>query len=352
MRKWTIEKIKEDAKKYNTKKEWKNNSKSYAVAQWNHIIDECSTHMITYKKPKGYWTEEKIKEESIKYNTKMEWKNNSKASYGAAQRLHIIDKCSEHMIELLKPKRYWSNENIKKEALKYKTRVEWFNKNRSSYSIAIKKKILYECCKHMITTNRGKFIIYAYEFSDRHYYVGLTRRRDERKIEHLTDPRSSVYKYIQKTNTIPTYKVLWGETVYDYIAQQKEKEWDNYYLNNNWIRLNIANTGSIGSPRYKKWTEEKIKEESLKYNTKRDWYTNSPKSYDAAQRYNLINILSKHMKSYKKPKNYWTEEKIKEEALKYKTRMEWKNNSNGSYSKACTLGILNCCCKHMINIKN
>lgn len=292
------------------------------------------------------WTIDKIKEEALKYTSKMGWKKSCN-SYAAAQRHGIIDECCTHMIPIIKPKHYWTNEQIKKEALKYKTRVEWFNKNRSSYSIASKRGLLNDFCKHMTTNNRGKFIIYVFEFPDNHYYVGLTRRRDERLKEHYTDSKSSVFKHIIKTNSYPIYKVIWEETVYEHIAQKKENQWDNYYLKNNWFRLNKTSTGSLGSIKHKKWSTNKIKKEALNYKTKKEWYTFSPKSYDAAQRYNMIDECCKHMSNTKKPKGYWTIDNIKKEALKYTSKMEWKKNSS-SYSKACKLDILNDCCNHML----
>jgi len=300
-------------------------------------------------KSKGYWTIEKIKEDALKYESKMEWKNNSSTSYQKSLKLNIFDDCTNHMKETLKPKGYWTIEKIKEESKKYKTRTEWMNKEKSSYSLACKKGILDECCKHMIASENGNFIIYSYEFQDNSYYVGLTRRKNDRKKEHINDKNSQVFKHIKKTNLIPKYKILWGETVYDYIAKEKEKEWDEYYLNNGWIRLNKTKTGSIGSPKRKKWTINKIKQESLKYKTKKEWYTNDFKSYDAAVRNNILTECTKHMIKTKKPKGYWTTEKIKEEAKKYNSKMEWKTNSSTSYSYACKKSILNVCCKHMKN---
>ena len=38
------------------------------------------------RKPKGYWTLEKCKEESLKYNSRKEWFTKSATSYDAARR--------------------------------------------------------------------------------------------------------------------------------------------------------------------------------------------------------------------------------------------------------------------------
>ena len=51
----------------------------------------------------------------------------------------------------------------------------------------------------------------------------------------------------------------------------------------------------------------------------------------------------------RKPNGYWILERCKEDALKYETRMEWKNNSSGSYRMALKMGWSDELTKHMIN---
>ncbi len=45
----------------------------------------------------------------------------------------------------------------------------------------------------------------------------------------------------------------------------------------------------------------------------------------------------------------WTVEELKEEALKYKTRIELAEGSYGAYQSAYRRGILNDICQHMIS---
>lgn len=97
------------------------------------------------------------------------------------------------------------------------------------------------------------------------------------------------------------------------------------------------------------WTLEKCKEEALKYKAKADWRKGSPKSYSAATRHNWINECTIEMDSIKKPNGYWTLEKCIEEAKKYESSKTWKIHGNDSYHAAQRLGILNECTKHMIN---
>jgi hypothetical protein len=52
----------------------------------------------------------------------------------------------------------------------------------------------------------------------------------------------------------------------------------------------------------------------------------------------------------RKPDGYWTLERCKKDALKYKSRTKWHKKSSGAYDKAIKNGWLNICCKHMVYI--
>lgn len=54
----------------------------------------------------------------------------------------------------------------------------------------------------------------------------------------------------------------------------------------------------------------------------------------------------------RKPRNYWTFEKCKEEALKYKTKIEFKKKSAGAYDKCLKRKWIDSVCKHMLIIGN
>ena len=104
--------------------------------------------------------------------------------------------------------------------------------------------------------------------------------------------------------------------------------------------------------KYNYWTFEKCKEEALKYNTKMDFKINSASSYNKCIKNKWIKDVCLHMEEIKKPKEYWTFDKCKKEALKYNTKMDFNKNSIGAYSKAWENNWLDDICKHMITIGN
>jgi hypothetical protein len=60
--------------------------------------------------PAGYWSLEKCKEDDQYYETRYEWLKNSNTAYCAAFKKGWLDECPEHMIQLYKPKNYWTLE--------------------------------------------------------------------------------------------------------------------------------------------------------------------------------------------------------------------------------------------------
>ena len=90
----TKEDIIKSANQYNDYTKWRNEcnglcSKAHKLG----IIDMVTKHM---KKRNIEWTKKMIIDESKKYTSKMEFKNNS-AAYGAARRFNILDVVTKHM---------------------------------------------------------------------------------------------------------------------------------------------------------------------------------------------------------------------------------------------------------------
>jgi hypothetical protein len=98
------------------------------------------------------------------------------------------------------------------------------------------------------------------------------------------------------------------------------------------------------------WTKERCIEEAKKYNTKGEWTKKSKTSYNLAHRREWLDECSTHMVKNKKPNGYWTKERCIEEAKKYKTRTEWKENSWSSYVISVKNKWSDDCCEHMERI--
>ncbi len=103
-----------------------------------------------------------------------------------------------------------------------------------------------------------------------------------------------------------------------------------------------------------KWTKEAIKKEALKYKTRNEFKKSNGSSYRAAIKLSILGEVCIHMPQNasigKLPPNFkWTEALLIAEALKYKTKKEFRLKSSGAYKRARQIDILNKICSHMEN---
>ncbi len=94
-------------KKYNSLSEWrKENPREYTSASNNGWLEEIYKHTgwaispttnFGPRKPDGYWTKEKCIKIAKKYKTKKEWKEGYSASYAHAMRSGWYGECTTHI---------------------------------------------------------------------------------------------------------------------------------------------------------------------------------------------------------------------------------------------------------------
>jgi hypothetical protein len=146
---WTREAVFADAAKYGAKSEWKRASASaYKKARKAGWLEEATAHMKILWSPK--WNLESLRAEAAKYKTRNEWLQKSPSSYGAAAKMGIAEDVTAHM-EWISHRNKWTEDAIKLESGKYKSRSEWCQNSPGSYEAAIrigKKEIL---ASHMDT---------------------------------------------------------------------------------------------------------------------------------------------------------------------------------------------------------
>ena len=225
-----------------TRIEFSNNySGLYQNMQRNNWLEDICSHMI---KLKNNWTKEECHQKALLCNTRIEFYNNYTKYYQKALKENWLDEICSHMILL---KNIWTKEHCKIEALKYKTRSEFYYKSQNIYHIVYKNNWLDEICSHMILNNAYNYPreIYAYEFSDNHVYIGLTKNIEIRNKYRYKQKNDAVILHINKTNLTPKLIKL-TELIPAKEAQIKEAEFINQYKENNWNILNKVKAGSLG----------------------------------------------------------------------------------------------------------
>lgn len=299
------------------------------------------------RKSRGYWlNKENCRNEALKYTRISDFKKKSGGAYNSAKSNDWLNDITKHIVSKIKPVRYWTIENCKIEAFKYKTRTEFKNKSAGAYGACLSNKWIDEVSAHMIKIgHRYKKCVYVFEFSDNYAYIGITYNIERRKHDRKKCKTDSVTKHIKKTNLIPLFKQLT-----DYIAVDEavylEGDYVQRYLKNGWNILNQSKTGSVGSVR--KWTKERCIEEAKKYNNRADFMCGCGGAYAASKRYGWDDVLS-NIPLRIKHRGYWTKEKCGEEFLKYCTKKELKINSITAYSVAHKNGWIDEFSVHMIN---
>ena len=97
------------------------------------------------------------------------------------------------------------------------------------------------------------------------------------------------------------------------------------------------------------WTKEKCQEEAFKYQTRTEFRDNSASAYRIAIKKNWLNDICDHMSSNWKPAGYWTKSRCHQEALKYSTRNEFNTKSKNAYSASLRKKWLNDICSHFFS---
>lgn len=89
-----------------------------------------------------YWTKDRCFEESLKYKYRSEFQKKSQSAYRSAQKNGWLNEVCSHMILVRKPKGHWTFEECKKESLKYRNKNDFQKNNSSAYSASYKNKWL------------------------------------------------------------------------------------------------------------------------------------------------------------------------------------------------------------------
>ncbi len=239
----------------------------------------------------------------------------------------------------------WTEQMLIEEALKYNNRSDFSKGSGGAYKKASSMKILDKITTHM--SRQGDIynrFIYTIEFENNSIYIGLTCNLERRKFEHI---KNSSNKYVNNyiSNNI---KYIFNSDNILYKAEDAimlECFLIDKYKNEGYKVLNISKGGGLGGS--KKWSDNMLKKEALKYNTRLSFQKLSSGAYQSSKSRGILNEICKHMID----RFIWTNENIKIEALKYKNRSDFSKYSVSAYGSSIKLGILDDVCSHMDTVK-
>ncbi len=209
------------------------------------------------------WTVENLKNEALKYKTRAAFRKGNKSAYNAAMTLGIYVEITAHMPRYVDrkgenhPQFKWDIESIRKEALKYKTMAEFEKRSRGAYKAALKLNILDIVCGHI-------------EYLRKYWTF------EELKQEALRYTSRTQFK----KNNLSAYQSARNSKILDTICSHMPKRVDQ----------SGENSATF------KWTHEMIKDQALKYKTRTSFARGNPAAYQAAQKRDILDIVCTHMK--------------------------------------------------------
>ena len=151
-KRWTIEEILNEAKKYNTRSEFmKNSPYVYGLASKMKMIDDACSHMKLLQRKK--WTKEDAAYEALKYKTKGEFQKGSNGCYLVSSRNGWLNEICSHMKDGYEEKKIYNSENVI-ETLSHYEKMEELKKSgtkfvRGCYWWMKKNKLLIEYKKYL-----------------------------------------------------------------------------------------------------------------------------------------------------------------------------------------------------------
>lgn len=335
IKRWTDEMLQQEALKYTSMVDFLNKSQSaYKTAYDRGILDKITQHIPKIKK----WTYDEAFEEAKKYDTFSDFVKNSPAYYQSRANGWIKDFQKFLKLGNNEWKKY-TKDMVILDVAKSVNKVDFRKKFPLSYKAARENGWYEEVTEPLVVAVDDRTrLVYAYEFSDKSVYVGLTVDEIRRKSGHLDleDITSPVAMHIIKTGLSPIYKIIIKD-LSPSDSQDIEACTVEKYRLDGWTILNRYKTGSLGSCR-RFWTKEMVEKIASKYTSRGEFKKNDKNAYQAAQKYGWLKDLTKDMTYV--DTTVWTYDKTKKLASTVNSRSQLKYANQTAYNSALKNGWL------------
>lgn len=340
---WTKERCETEAKKYTTKAKFsKESNGAYNASRKNGWIDDYNWFIKPTSKPKGYWSYEKCLEVAKTCSTRKEFATKFHNAYYKSIEKGWIDKFGLFNDEKEDKKVSWTKESVEKIARNYKYKSDFAKDNSGAYDAALRKGWMKEFdwfepkIRGSFDRNAKIYVIYGYfDFQNKTCYIGLSMNIKKRHAEHKLKNRdtgkydSAMEYFSNKYGFLPKPTLLEEELTASE-AQKQEDYYIKFFSDRGYNLLNKAKAGSLGGT-FKKWTKETCYEEAKKYKTLAEFRDNANTAYSVSLENNW---LEDYTWLERKLVSKWTEDLCKKESKKYKTITEFRENSYGAYLAA------------------
>ena len=339
---WNQENCYTEAWKYTKRIDFQKGSGSaYISARRNGWLDDYSW-FEDVKKSNGFWTKERCYGEAKKYKSKNGFHKESSGAYKVALKNGWLADYT-WFDETKKENNYWTFERCYDEAKKYKSFAEFRKTCISAYGAARKNGWLCDFTWLEKRTVSDKPIYAVYRYYDEEtntVYVGLANNMKRRHKEHCNGfikrgerRYDVVYRYFHSINKEVPDPIILKDGLFANDAQSYEDIYIQEYKKDGLNILNLAKAGSLGASG--KWTKDACYREALKYKTRSEFKRSNGSAYQSAMRNGWVKDYDwlSDPKTVKGATKY-TREYCENEAKKYKTRADFMNANNGAYTVA------------------
>lgn len=212
---------------------------AYMYARRHGFLAEICAHMKTKKAPYGYWNnKDTLLEHLSQCDYVHEFYKKCKPGYYASKANGWFEEITAPLKDQRFIKNYWTPAKLSEVAANYQRRTEFAKYCGAGFAMCQRAGLLDEVCQHMTSeVVNSRRICYAFEFPDRHVYVGISADIERRKHDHLTRKGSKVHDYIMESGNEPELIIL-NECSSIEEASLCENEYLSQYKRNGWTLLN------------------------------------------------------------------------------------------------------------------
>lgn len=266
------------------------------------------------RKPKNYWNNKNnCAEVAKKCQTRLEFKNRFRTAYKHCYENSWMNDVCSHMVEVVKPKNYWTKEQCIEEARKYNYIKDFRKNSESAYIISLRNNWMGEACSHMMKLNNlymkvGYKIIFKSLLNNEVYiYVGFTCDFNRRLNQHLNSSYDNLFNPIKKYNLVLIDSFIYHESLPAEQAKLLEIEnIDFHKKEGKYIVLNQSKGGEGLMGKYELYNKDFCKSILSDCESVSDAISKNRKVYEKARCKGWMNEIAPHIKMRKFPSGFFT----------------------------------------------
>jgi predicted GIY-YIG superfamily endonuclease len=282
------------------------------------------------------------------YDSLKEFREKEFLVYDAIRSRKLLDELCGHMKR--SQRKDYTDEELIEVAKRYDDLTLFLEEQKSAYLAIHRRGKIDEMCGHMKRDVRERTIEELAAIAKG--YDDLTKFRKEQKLVYSSIVRKGLIDKLcghMKRNMRPDYTDEELRTIasgYNDLTQFKKEQRYAYFAIHRHGKFDELCSHMKRNMR-KAYTEEDIRTVALKYNTRDEFRKNSGGAYLAAHRRGILDDVCSHMEEMRRPKEFYSKGYCHVIALGYKTRGEFRKNSEYAYSRAWNEGWLDDICGHM-----